>query len=375
MKIVLIGIQGSGKSTQGNMLSHQLDIPYLSTGHIFREIAKEHTALGRYVKETINAGILIPDEKVIAIVNEYLQHDEYQNGYILDGFPRTTVQAKEFSNNVDSVVYLKVPDQEALWRIAHRNDTAREDETLIAIKKRIETFHKSTTPVIEYYRKRGKLLEVDGTKSIKEVNEYVLKQLGKTVGKHGVTNWRKRNKLVMGIVGLPGAGKSYAATFFKEKGLPVLRLGAITDEEIKKRGLENNIHNNRVVREEFRKHHGMDAYVKLNMQNIRQLLEENQVVILDGLRSFEEYLSAKKLFKNIFVLAVVADKKIRYARVARRKDRSNLKGEERDVHEVLGLNMGPTIAFADKTIINNGSATDFEDKLEEVYRQVYYGLS
>src|SRR3972149_7551513 len=106
MKIVLIGIQGSGKSTQGNLLSIKLSVPYLSTGHIFREIAKEHTTLGRYVKETINAGILIPDEKVIAIVNEYLQQDEYKNGYILDGFPRTAVQAKEFSNDIDSVMYL-----------------------------------------------------------------------------------------------------------------------------------------------------------------------------------------------------------------------------------------------------------------------------
>ena len=72
MKLVLIGIQGSGKSTQGNLLSKQLGIPYLSTGHIFRQIAKEKTALGRYIKETINAGLLVPDEKTIEIVNNYL---------------------------------------------------------------------------------------------------------------------------------------------------------------------------------------------------------------------------------------------------------------------------------------------------------------
>ena len=375
MKIILIGIQGSGKSTQGNMLSHQFDIPYLSTGHIFREIAKEHTTLGRYVKETINAGILIPDEKVIAIVNEYLQQDEYKNGYILDGFPRTAVQAKEFSNNIDSVMYLKVSDQEALWRIAHRDDTAREDETLIAIKKRIETFHKSTTPVIEYYRKQKKLLEVDGTMGIKEVNEYILKQLGKTASRHGVVAWRKRRKVVVGIVGLPGAGKSFAANYFKKKGLSILRLGDITDKAIEERGLKNDVKNNKRIATELRKKFGMDAYIKLNKEKINDLLSKKPVVILDGFRSFEEYLTAKKLFKNVFLLAIVADKKLRYQRINHRKDRSILHGEERDIYEILTSNMGPTISLADRTITNNGTITDFEDKLEEVYRQVYYGLS
>ena len=122
MKLVLIGIQGSGKSTQGNILSNLFKIPYLSTGHIFREIAKEKTALGRYMKETINAGILVPDEKTIEIVNTYLSRPEYKRGYILDGFPRTLKQAHEFSNNVDKVIYLKIADKEALWRLLNRNE-------------------------------------------------------------------------------------------------------------------------------------------------------------------------------------------------------------------------------------------------------------
>ena len=83
MKLVLIGIQGSGKSTQGNLLSKQLKIPYLSTGHIFRKIAKEKTQLGRYIKEILNAGLLVPDEKTIEIVNSYLSRPEYKKGYIL----------------------------------------------------------------------------------------------------------------------------------------------------------------------------------------------------------------------------------------------------------------------------------------------------
>src|SRR5205085_11022929 len=110
MKIILIGIQGAGKSTQGNLLSKDLDIPYLSTGHIFRELAKEHTTLGRYVKETMNAGFLIPDNKTLEIVSEYLNRTEYQKGYILDGFPRTITQAKAFKNGIDKVIYLEVSD-------------------------------------------------------------------------------------------------------------------------------------------------------------------------------------------------------------------------------------------------------------------------
>src|SRR5713101_2577624 len=98
MKYILIGIQGAGKSTQGNLLSKKLDLPYLSTGHIFRVMAAEKTPLSRYIKEIMNAGFLIPDKKVLDIVTEYIHRPAYKNGYILDGFPRTLVQAKAFEN-------------------------------------------------------------------------------------------------------------------------------------------------------------------------------------------------------------------------------------------------------------------------------------
>lgn len=178
MKLVLIGIQGAGKSTQGNLLSEKLGIPYLSTGHIFRELAKEKTPLGRYIKEVMNAGYLIPDKKTLEIVSEYLGRPEYKRGYILDGFPRTLTQAKAFKNGIDKVIYLKVSDKEALWRIAGRDDAVREDETLKAILKRIEIFHKFTEPVLDYYRERGCLVEVDGEKSIEDIRHDMLKKIG-----------------------------------------------------------------------------------------------------------------------------------------------------------------------------------------------------
>lgn len=178
MKIILIGIQGSGKSTQGNLLSAKLSIPYLSSGHIFREMAKEKTPLGRYIKETMNAGYLIPDDKTLEIVEEYLAHPEYVDGYILDGFPRTVPQAEKFENGIRAVFYLKVSDKEALWRLAGRDDEGiREDNTLKAIMKRINQFHEKTEPVIDFYRKKGVLHEIDGEQPIEEIHAEILSKL------------------------------------------------------------------------------------------------------------------------------------------------------------------------------------------------------
>ncbi len=177
MKLILIGIQGAGKSTQGNLLTNSLGIPYLSTGHIFRVLSQEKTPLGRYIKEVMNAGYLIPDKKVLHIVSDYLKRSEYDKGYILDGFPRTIGQAKTFKNGITKAIYLKVSDKEALWRLSYRESSEREDETLGALRKRIELFHKFTEPVIEYYRKKGLLVEVDGEKTIDEIHQDILKAL------------------------------------------------------------------------------------------------------------------------------------------------------------------------------------------------------
>lgn len=178
MKIVLIGIQGSGKSTQGNLLSKKLKIPYLSTGHILRDIAKKKDRLGRYVKEIINSGVLLPDNEMIPIVENYLTKKEYLNGYIIDGFPRTVAQAKVFNGNLDKVIYLNVSDKEALWRLSYRYDPEREDdETLVAIRKRIELFHKYTKPVLDYYRKKKMLVEINGEKKINQIHQEIMSKI------------------------------------------------------------------------------------------------------------------------------------------------------------------------------------------------------
>lgn len=177
MKLILIGIQGAGKSTQGKLLSEKFGVPYLSTGHIFRNLAKEHSPLGQQIKVVMNAGLLISDAKTLQIVSDYLGRPEYQEGYILDGFPRTLNQAEKYKNGIDKVIYLKISDKEALWRISGREDEVREDETLMAIRKRIGLFHTHTEPVIEYYRKKGQLLEIDGEKEPRDVFKEILEKI------------------------------------------------------------------------------------------------------------------------------------------------------------------------------------------------------
>ena len=168
MKIVLVGIQGAGKSTQGNMMSEKLGVPYLSSGHIFREMTKEKTKLGRWLKETLNSGALVPDDTAVEIVMEYLSKPEYQNGYILDGFPRTKAQAEVLDGVIDMVFLIDVSDKEALWRISGRVSD-REDETLQAIRKRIALFHELTSEVLDFYDKESKLVKINGEQTVEEV--------------------------------------------------------------------------------------------------------------------------------------------------------------------------------------------------------------
>jgi adenylate kinase len=373
MKLVLTGIQGSGKSTQGNLLSKQLKLPYLSTGHIFREIAKEKTKLGHYVKMVINSGMLIPDEKTIQIVQEYLSRPAYNRGYILDGFPRTLAQAKHFEEEVDKVLYLEMPDKDTLWRLSYRKEE-RDDETLDALRKRIELFHHYTEPVIEFFEKKGKLVTIDGMQSIEDVNEEILKSLGKQIVENHVKDWEQKQKSIIAITGLSGSGKDEASQYYEKKGLPVVHFGNTINHYIDEHNMDQSEEVHNKVRLEIRQKHGKEAMAILNKDRIKKALDKNMIVVINGVYSWEEYMYLKKEFSNVkvYLLTIFADKRVRYERAAKREYRSKVSGEERDIHELTTINKGPTIAFADFLIKNNFSKEEFHDKLEEVYREVYF---
>jgi len=173
---------------------------------------------------------------------------------------------------------------------------------------------------------------------------------------------------VIAIVGMAGAGKSEVAKVFEEHGFKRIRFGDITDEELKKKKLQPSEENERQVREQLRKEHGMAAYAKLNLPKIDSLLRSSDVVV-DGLYSWEEYLLLKERYRDEFkVVAVWASPATRYARLVNRPRRP-LRSEEassRDKSEIENINKGGPIAVADFTIVNEGSLEDLRREARRV---------
>ena len=173
---------------------------------------------------------------------------------------------------------------------------------------------------------------------------------------------------VVSIVGMAGAGKSEVARLFEENGFVRIRFGDITDEEVKKRGLELNEQNERYIRELLRKEHGMSAYARLNLPRIDSALEHSNVVI-DGLYSWEEYTWLKDSYgEDFYVVAVWSSPRTRYARLTTRLNR-RLTLEEaasRDRTEIENTNKGGPIAMAGFTIINESSLENLEKETKRI---------
>ncbi len=177
---------------------------------------------------------------------------------------------------------------------------------------------------------------------------------------------------IISIVGMAGAGKSEVARLFEERGFTRIRFGALTDHEIVKRGLGLSEKNERQIREELRREHGMAAYAKLNLPDIESALQSGPVVI-DGLYSWEEYLFLKERFGTGFVvIAVWASPLTRYHRLAHRRERPLIPEDaaSRDKAELENMNKGGPIAMADFTLTNEGSMEDLIERVDRTIQRV-----
>ena len=179
MNIILFGPPGAGKGTQAKKLQNEFNIPQLSTGDIFRSAIKNETPLGVEVKSILDNGELVPDETVVDLVADELSKEKYEDGYILDGFPRTVTQAeafdsflKENNDSLDAFISLTVPEEELIKRILSRGE-GRSDDTEEKVKTRLEVYRQETKPVLQHYQKQDKVQEIDGLGSIDEIFERI----------------------------------------------------------------------------------------------------------------------------------------------------------------------------------------------------------
>ncbi len=207
--IVLLGPPGAGKGTQAQIIAEKYQLVHVSSGDLFRENLKNQTELGKHAQTFMSRGELVPDDVTIAMVRERLARPDCRNGALLDGFPRTPAQAsalaemlKEFNGAVNVVPYICVPAEVLIERLSGRwtcrsnghvfhekfNPPAvagicdldgselyqRDDDKAETVKNRIKVYQEQTSPLIDYYRKNGLLVEIDGTKPIEEVTKDML---------------------------------------------------------------------------------------------------------------------------------------------------------------------------------------------------------
>ena len=212
LNLVLLGPPGSGKGTQGERLNEDLRLPYYATGDILRGAVRDETALGRTAKEYMDRGDLVPDEVIVGVIAERINSSEARDGFILDGFPRTTPQAEaldaklgELGRTVTAVVLIDVADDEVVRRLGGRRTCeanghvfhvefeppkqegvcdidgseliVRDDDKPEVIRKRLATYHEKTEPLVSYYDSRSVLRRIAGEAPPEEVAEEIRRTL------------------------------------------------------------------------------------------------------------------------------------------------------------------------------------------------------
>jgi len=214
--IVLLGPPGAGKGTQAARISEEFELAHVSSGDIFREHLKNQTELGKVAQEYMNRGELVPDDITIEMIKVRLNRQDCQNGALLDGFPRTPEQAKAldrmlegFEGKVNCVPYISVPGKVLVERLTGRRVCRaeghvyhivynppkvsgicdidgselyqRDDDKPETVRHRIQVYEEQTTPLIDYYRQKGLLIEIDGTQEIEDVTQQMLSAINEVL--------------------------------------------------------------------------------------------------------------------------------------------------------------------------------------------------
>lgn len=215
MKMLIMGAPGSGKGTQSELLVQKLNIPAISTGVMLRNAISEGTSLGKQAEKYINDGKLVPDDIIIGVVLERLSDKDMESGYILDGFPRTLAQAEAMTEagiEIDIALFIDVSDEEIMQRLGGRRVCScgasyhidyrpstkgefcemcgkalyiRDDDKPETIASRLEVYHKVTEPVVEYYKKKGKLIAVKAGGSVEDTTAKVQAAISRSLRYYG----------------------------------------------------------------------------------------------------------------------------------------------------------------------------------------------
>lgn len=166
LKLIFLGMQGSGKSTQAKLLADKLNVPCVEMGQLLRDKSQDTDDIAKKIREALTVGRLVENQITIDALKEKLKDRIFENGYVLDGYPRNEQQVEELDSDISKVFYITVSDEEATRRLSSRG---RHDDTPELIKKRLEIYHHETEPLLEYFRSRALLEEINGERPIEEV--------------------------------------------------------------------------------------------------------------------------------------------------------------------------------------------------------------